>query len=216
MRPVNLLPADAYAPRQRLPYAPIVLAATAPVFAAALVYLGYSVEHSKVTDRQLSLAVFTSQIAALGPSPQLAIQSGQVASERSLRTTALDDALAKQLPLDVTFDQISRVLPANAWLTTLTAAAPTAPAPAPTTTTTTSSSTTTTTPAAPAPAAVSGGPVTIQGYTYSTDDVAHVLARLALVPSLSGVTLNSAATTQLGKKNVVQFTIAATISGVPS
>jgi len=193
MRAVNLLPADAYAPKQRLPYARVVLAGTAPVLACALVYLGYSIEHSTVTDRQIALGAIQSQIAAAGPSPELVKQTGMVASERSSREAALVDALGKQIPWDVLFDQVSRVLPANAWLTTFNVQSPT--------------------PAA-SPATAAPGPVSIQGETYSLADVAQVLARLALVPSLSDVSLVSTATVPRAEgKETVQFDISAAVRG---
>ncbi|HEY5294062.1 MAG TPA: PilN domain-containing protein [Gaiellaceae bacterium] len=197
MQAVNLLPHDAYAPKQRLPYAPIVLAATVPLLAVALVYLGHSIEHSKVTDRQAALAVLQSQVEALKPSPVLASRSSLVAGERSDRESELDAALAKRIPWDVTFDQLARVLPANAWLTHLTALSPT-PA--------TSATTAVTSPTA----------LTLQGYTYTEDDVAAVLSRLALVPGLADVALSSAGLTQAGTKELVQFTVTAAVNGAGS
>jgi Tfp pilus assembly protein PilN len=191
MRAVNLLPADAYAPKQRLPYAPVVLAATAPVLAGALVYLGYSVEHSKVSDRRIALNVVQSQVAALSPSQAYLAQVNRVASERAQRLTELSDALGKQVSWDVAFDQISRVLPANAWVTALNVQSPTTIAGSASTTT-----------------------FTLQGYTYKQRDVAKVLARLALVPALSNVSLGSSTATVLGtNKKVVQFSIIGTIVG---
>src|SRR5207249_2066439 len=125
MRAVNLLPSDAYAPKQRLPYAPVVLAATAPILAGALVYLGYSLEHAKVSDRQVALGVVQSQVDAIAPSPTLVSESARVTGERAKRVLELSDALGKQIPWDVALEQIARVMPANAWLTSLTAASPT-------------------------------------------------------------------------------------------
>jgi Tfp pilus assembly protein PilN len=193
MRAVNLLPPNAYAPKQRLPHAPVVLAATAPVFAGALLYLGYSLEHSKVADRQDTLGIVHSQIAALQPSPQLASESAGVESARVARERELADALGKQFPWDVTFEQISRVLPSDAWLTSLSVQSPTP-----------SGST-----AAPSTTALS-----IQGSTYTEEGVAHVLTRLALVPTLSKVTLGTVSVAQGGQgtKKTVQFTITASIS----
>lgn len=190
MRAVNLLPVDAYAPKPKLPHAPVVLAATAPVLAGALVYLGYSLEHPKVTDRRIALEIVQSQVAALTPSQTLASQVSQVAAERVLRQRELSDALAKQQPWDVALEQIGRVLPANAWLTSLTAASPT-------------------------PVTSTAGPTTatasIQGYTYSMDDVSTVLARLSLLPSLTNVQLTRASSSQLGTKTVTQFQITANV-----
>jgi Tfp pilus assembly protein PilN len=197
MRAVNLLPLDAYAPKQRLPHAPVVLAAAMPVLAGAVIYLGYSIEHTKVVDHQSSLGVVQSQIAALGPSPQLVSESAQVASERHARTAALSDVLSKQVPWDVILDQLSRVLPAGSWLSSLTAQSPT---PSGAVSASTSSS-------------ASGSPtaVTLLGYSYSQAGVAQVLARLALVPGLDNVTLTSTSTTAVGPKSVIQFNISASI-----
>jgi Tfp pilus assembly protein PilN len=193
MRAVNLLPADAYAPKQRLPHAPVVLAATAPVFAGALIYLGYSLEHSKVSDRKLQLEAVQSQIVALSPTQAALAQLSQITDARTKHQIELADALSKEEPWDVAFDQIGRVLPKNAWLTSVSALSPT-PVSA------TSSASTPT--------------CSIQGYTYSQADVARVLERLSLVPALTNVTLGASAVSQIGKRNVVQFTITASLAVV--
>lgn len=193
MRSVNLLPPNAYAPKQRLPHAPVVLAASAPVFVGALLYLGYSLEHSKVVDRQNALGIVQSQISALQPSPALAAASASVEGARTARTAELADALAKQFPWDVTFEQISRVLPSDAWLTNLSVQSPT--------------------PSGSTSSTVSPTALSLQGSTYSEEGVAHVLTRLALVPTLSKVTLGTVSMSPSGKgtRRTVQFTITASI-----
>jgi Tfp pilus assembly protein PilN len=198
MRAVNLLPPNAYAPKQRLPHAPVVLAATAPVLAGALVYLGYTVEHSRVVDRQTSFSVVQAQIAKLGPSPQLVAESAKVASDRSARGAALTAALSERVGWEVTFDALSRVMPAGSWLTNLDAQSPT--------------------PAGAVTSATTANPTgfTAQGYADSQATVAVVLARFALVPGLSNVTLTSTTSTTIGTKNVVQFSMTAQISAVAS
>ena len=198
MRAVNLLPPNAYAPKQRLPHAPLVLASTAPVLVGAMLYLGWSVEHSKVVDRQNRLGAVQSQIAELGPSPQLVSESAAVEGQRTTRETALNTVLSDQIPWDVMFGQVSRVLPANAWLTTLTATSPT-PSGGTSTSSTSSSA--------------SAQALSIEGYTYSQQDVAEVLTRLALVPSLSDVTLQTSTLATVGNRPLIQFTITASISG---
>lgn len=190
MRAVNLLPVDAYTPKPKLPYAPVVLAATAPILAGAVVYLGYSLEHSKVTDRQIALDVVQSQVRALTPTQALVSAAASVANERAARQTELSDVLGKQEAWDVALDQISRVLPANVWLTSLQATSPT-----------------------PASTASSNAEATIQGYGRTLQDVSQALARLALVPSLSDLKLTSANAAAIGEKAVVQFSITATITG---
>ena len=195
MRAINLLPPDSYAAKQRLPHAPTVLAASVPLLAGALIYLGYSVQHSTVVDRQQTLGLVQSQLAALRPSPQLASESAGVASDRSARQSELADVLSKQIPWDVMFDRISRVLPSDAWLTSLTAQSPTPSGG-------TSSAT--------APSATA---FTIQGYAYSQASVAYVLSRLAVVPGLSEVSLASTNLSAVGSKNLVQFNITASVQG---
>ena len=195
MRAVNLLPIDAYAAKPKLPHAPVVLAATTPLLAGALVYLGYSLEHPKVTDRRIALEIVQSQVDAMTPSQALVSQASQVAAQRVLRQRELSDALGKQQPWDVALDQIGRVLPANAWLTSLSAQSPT-------------------------PVGATTGAVaataSIQGFTYSMNDVATVLARLSLLPSLTNVQLTSASSAPIGAKDVVQFQISATVQAATS
>lgn len=193
MRAVNLLPVDAYAAKPKLPHAPIVLAATTPLLAGALVYLGYAIEHPKVTDRRIALEIVQSQVDAITPSQALVAQASQVATQRILRQRELSDALAKQQPWDVALDQIGRVLPANAWLTQLSAQSPT-----------------------PIASGAAVATASIQGYTYSMNDVATVLVRLSLLPSLTNVQLASASSSALGKKNVTQFQITANVQAAAS
>ena len=83
------------------------------------------------------------------------------------------------------------MLPDDVWLSSLSAQAPTAGA---------------------APGAAAG--FTINGRTYSHDGVARLLARLAVVPQLTGVTLqhSTLTTSQTGRK-VVEFAINATVKG---
>jgi Tfp pilus assembly protein PilN len=191
MRAVNLLPADAYVAKPKLPHAPVVLAATVPVLAGALVYLGYSLEHPKVTDRKTTLSVMRSQVDALTPSQALVSQASQVATQRRQRQLELSDALAMEQPWDVALDQIGRVLPANTWLTSVTAASPTQLG-----------------------GGGTGATWSLQGYTMTLDDVATVITRLSLVPSLSDVQLNGASASVIGNKNVTQFSITATAKSV--
>ena len=192
MRAVNLLPADAYAARPKLPHAPIVLAATAPILAGALVYLGYALEHPTVTDRKTALSIVQSQVEALKPSQTLASEASQIAVQRRQRQRELSDALAMQQPWDVALDQIGRVLPAKTWLISLTAASPTPLGSSETVAATWS----------------------FEGYTLTMNDLAAVLTRLSLVPSLENVQLSGASSTKIGNRDVTQFTITADAKAV--
>jgi Tfp pilus assembly protein PilN len=191
MRPVNLLPLDANAPRPKLPYAPVVLAATVPLLVAALVYLGYSLEHAKVTDRQIALDAVASQVTALSPKASLASATSRVQTERADRMSQVRGVLTTDTPFDVVLDQVARVLPANAWLSSF-VATPVAAG---------------TTPSATSPS------VTLAGVTYTAADVSAVIQRLGLVPSFTNVALSTIAAAKIGEKNVTQFTVTANLIG---
>jgi len=107
-------------------------------------------------------------------------------------------ALGARLAWDRILREFSLVLPDDVWLTTLNM---TTPDPA---------------------AAVTGAPASnfsISGYTYSHDSVARLLARLALVPELTGVTLANSAYQgepgSAGDAGAVQFSIQAGIKAPP-
>jgi Tfp pilus assembly protein PilN len=192
MKAVNLLPKDAYAPRQRLPHARIVLAGTLPVLAAALVYLGYSLEHAQVTDRQNELGLVQSQIAALGPSRALVDESTRVNAEKTSRAAAVQAVLDKRVAWDVLLPRVARVTPGGAWYTSLSASSPTPTA---------------------AATATAGPSLTLQGYAPTQTAVAQLLARLPLVPGVGAATLTSSTSSTVGTKTLFQFSIQATLTG---
>jgi Tfp pilus assembly protein PilN len=223
MRAVNLLPADA---KQRKSFqGPGLIVIGTVVFAAAVLGalgMSYLSASNSVADGKTKLAVVQVQIAAVPPATRrpLSAADQQLASERSVRVQALNAALTGRVAWDRVLRQVSLVLPSDVWLTDLTGAAPLPPIPAAPTATATSSSSTTTTPSTPAPAtptpAVAGssspGTFTISGYTYSQESVARLLARLAAVPSLSNVNLQSSVAQEMGAQTVYQFHINASIT----
>lgn len=219
MRAVNLLPSEPSRRRKKMPSGQVLLASTAPLVAGTLVYLALSYEQAKVSTARADLGVAQTELAGLRPVAAAGAASTQLASEKTQRMLALQDALGRRVHWDSLLDQISRVLPANIWLTQLNALSPTpttaAPPPAaPTTTTSSSSSSSSSSTPTIVPAAPSAI-FTITGYAYSHDDVAHLLARLALVPSLADVTLGSTSSATVGPKAVVQFTVNATMQAGP-
>jgi Tfp pilus assembly protein PilN len=215
MRAVNLLPSEPSRRRKKMPSGQVLLASTAPLVAGTLVYLAFSFEQSKVSSARADLGVAQTELAGLRPLAAAGAASTQLASEKTQRFVALQDALGRRVAWDRILDQVARVLPANIWLTQLNALSPTPttaapPPPAPTTTTSSGSSSSSSAATTVVPAAPSAI-FTITGYAYSHDDVAHLLARLALVPSLTDVTLGSTSSATVGPKAVVQFTVTATM-----
>jgi Tfp pilus assembly protein PilN len=204
MRAVNLLPpnrepAGAAASRTRL--SPLHIGAgvvgVATIAGLALLVVNAS---SNVSAKQQQLASLQTQVSKLAvPLPAAPTAASSVPSRKS-SVVALSNA---RLPWDSFLATFSKVVPEDVWLTTLQASAPGAAA-------TVSASTAAPSNAVPA-TATSGNTFTLSGYTYSQPSVARLMRRLELIPWLSGVTLNSSAVTQLDNKNVVAFTVAATV-----
>lgn len=217
MRAVNLLPRDEQKAKVAGGRTPIlVLAGGIAAVTAAAVMLGLSA--SGIADEQKSqLSLVEASLAALPKPPSHAISQGTLAQERTDRFAALAAALSTRVSFDTVLQEISYVLPEDAWLTGFramtTASAPVAAAPAGTA----------------APAAAPEG-VTIQGATYTHDAVARVLVRLSAVPSLANVRLTTSARvqpqqpaeqaegapapakTKKKQKTVVTFTISASLA----
>ncbi|HEX4526423.1 MAG TPA: PilN domain-containing protein [Gaiellaceae bacterium] len=225
MRAVNLLPADA---KQRKSFQGPGLIVIGTVVLAAVVLgtlgMSYLSASNSVADAKTQLAGVQAQIAAVPPATRRPVSAAdqQLASDRSTRVQALNAALTGRIAWDRVLRQVTLVLPSDVWLTDLTGAAPVAPppvAPSTTATSSSSSSSTTTTPSTPAPApttpAAAGsstpGTFTISGYTYSQESVARLLARLAAVPSLSNVNLQSSVAQDMGNQTVFQFHINASV-----
>jgi Tfp pilus assembly protein PilN len=213
MRAVNLLPRE-LAP-ERAPVKevlPILAAASVPLAAAILIFIGYARAHANAQEELRNVAALQLEIAHTKPlAVTKTVDTSALVSSRAARRSALADAISKEVAWDRALGDVARVLPATVWLTDMTVNSPT-PADA-------------LLPATPAPA-TSSGPAAgnsgfeINGYTYTMDDVALLLQRLQLLPTLSGVTLGSTSISMIGLKKVVQFSITASMvvpatTGVP-
>jgi Tfp pilus assembly protein PilN len=203
MRAVNLLPRD----ETRVQLEGVRTASFIAVGGLAVVTfvaaaLAISAAGS-AADSEKKLDVVKAAIAKVPKAPKPVVSQGVLAQERTDRVTALAAALSSRVALDRLLRDVSRVLPEDAWLTALTAAAPSEDEP---------------TSAAPE----TGEGVSIQGATYTHESVARVLSRLAVVPSLDHVVLQSssvvvpeAAQASSGDrrtgKRIVTFTVAATL-----
>jgi Tfp pilus assembly protein PilN len=208
---VNLLPSQLAEPRRtRLPLPlPLLGAGAVPLIASVLVGIGYSSAHSSVAAEQAKFAALQAQVAALAPvvvkttTSSSAAQWSSLISERTARRAALDDVLNHQLRWDSMLRDVSRVLPADVWLTDLTFKSP---LPFTGAASTGSSS-----------SAADG--FTINGYAGSETSVALLLERLRLVPILNDVTLKTTTSSTIGVKAVVQFAVSATVvppGGLPA
>lgn len=205
MRAVNLLPEEA---RPGSRWAAIGRGASArrvlggsgiAAGVLALAFTGLFVhQRGVVEDRRTALHDVETRLVA-AQAQAAAVQAAQAASQA--RLAALRTVVSQRIAWEDVLRDLSRILPGSVFLDSLIASSPTltalapgsAPAPAP----------------APTPGAVPTG-FTVTGSADSQARVALVLDRLALLPWLSNVTLQSSVR---GATNLpVQFTIGASLS----
>ena len=191
MRAVNLLPKDDR--RQRGAEArrnnPTLIGGVAgAVLVTAILCAWFLTASAGVADNQKRRDAAAAELSATPVPPPTSPQSSVLEQQKVARVTALSSALGGRLAWDRLLREFALVLPDDVWLTSMSAQAPSA----------------------------GGGTsgFTINGRTYSQDGVARLLARLALVPHLTNVTLqhSSAASSETGRK-IVEFTINATVKG---
>jgi Tfp pilus assembly protein PilN len=197
MRAVNLLPREEQ-PRSFAAMRGVAFGAAGGVafvsvtLTALMVSAGGAIQQQNAERDSLN-----AQLAALphaAVDQQEAVTNAALASEKNLRITALSSALSTRVAWDRVLSQISQVLPEDVWLTSLTSQ--TGPGEG-------SAST-----GAVGP---EGASVTLIGSTYSQRGVARFLARLGVIPALTGVHLLSSASLDMKPRDLVQFTIQATV-----
>jgi Tfp pilus assembly protein PilN len=187
MRAVNLLPRDE-AKRSFEAKRGVVFggAAGAALATAAILSLMLSAGGS-VTSKQDELDALRAQIVAIPAVPAVdTSEADALAAEKGARVGALSAALAGRIAWDRVLRQVSLVLPEDVWLTKLSATSPTQTAP-------------------------TGSGFTLTGATYSQNGVARFLSRLAVVPDLAGVRLQSSQSQLVNARELVQFTILADV-----
>ena len=190
MRAVNLLPREevkrSFAAKRGVAFGGGAGAALVTVALASMMMSASGAANSK----QEELDALRAQVAAVPPATAKDTSSEDaLAVEKGARVGALSAALAGRVAWDRVLRQVSLVLPEDVWLTNLTATAPDA------------SQVT----AAP------GTGFTLTGATYSQNAVARFLSRLAVVPDLANVRLQSSQSEILGTRELVQFTILADV-----
>jgi Tfp pilus assembly protein PilN len=200
MRAVNLLPKDQVRAVTRMQKIAVGVGTGGAVILTALMATMFLSASSKVHDAQLTLNDLNAQLAIIPP-PAAGPSAGAsaLAAQQGPRVAAVTAALQRRVAWDRVMRELSLVLPEDVWLSKLSAKSPISPGAA-------------STPGAPLAAPVSTGPptqLTIDGYTYSHDAVARLLSRLAVIPDLQNVALQSSTLSGIGKQKVVHFTIAA-------
>jgi Tfp pilus assembly protein PilN len=188
MRAVNLLPREeakrSFEAKRGVVFGGVAGAALATVVLGSMVMSA----GGSVNAKQSELDTIRAQVAAIPVVPVVdTSREDALAAEKGARVGALSAALAGRVAWDRVLRQVSLVLPEDVWLTNLSAAAPDATA-----------------------AAVGSG-LTLTGSTYSQNGVARFLSRLAVIPDLGNVTLQSSQGRLVNDRELVQFTILADV-----
>jgi Tfp pilus assembly protein PilN len=229
MRAVNLLPApraekrQADGPARAQRTKTVALAAAAVlVLIAALLAVAFVQARSHASDRQKTLDGLQAKSAALQAS---AAASAARASKSQAHMAAVTTAASGRVAWDGLLNQLSRVMPSGAWLESMQTNS---------TSSTSSSSSSSSSSASPSStsegsavvtsnglsssssssSAASQSPTSVvqTGYARSQDIVAQALSRLALMPTLSDIALQSTERTDVGNHKAIQFTINANVS----
>ena len=215
MQAINLLPRDDGRRTQRKGTNVVLLVGVIGAVVVTALLCGLFLRaHGKVAAKQAELKSATQELAMIPKPAQSQVQQQDaLVADKKARVTALTAALSRRVAWDRVLREFSLVLPDDVWLLNLSAKAPT------------SAAATAPTPAAAASSASSGSSGStsgsalptqtqefeIEGYTYSHDAVARLLTRLAVVPDLTNVQLQTSELAKLNGRNIVHFRIAADV-----
>lgn len=190
MRAVNLLPGESKAGASRGAPQPAVLAAAITGFAAVIMIGGGNlVQTARVSSAQKTLNAAKIQLAAtpLPPkTPSVTPPPPAVAQQMQPRLAAVSNVISSRIAWDRILREFSLVLPPGIQVQSLALTAPSA-------------------------VTASAQGFDLIGLTFTYDDVARLLSRMALIPDLTNVTLKSSGINQ----GVVSFEITADVKGMP-
>jgi Tfp pilus assembly protein PilN len=188
VRAVNLLPSEAQRRARSVTPNQVALAgAIAGVVCVAAIGGGNLFQSSRAASAQKTLNAAKLQLAAtpLPPAiPQVTPPPAVVAAQMAPRLQAVSAALSTRIAWDRVLREFSLVLPSDIQLTQLNLSQP-------------------------IPGATASTGLQLDGVTYSYDSVARLLARMALIPDLTNVTLGSTSVA----KRIVSFTVSAAVKG---
>lgn len=203
MRAVNLLPREETRTRRTSSEAgrnavPIIAAAGGAVVILALA-IAAAVASSHVKSARTDLEQARAELARTPAHASSSLARNRLLSARERRTLALASTLSRRVAWDRILRRLALVLPDDVWLTNLTGTTPTS-------TTDASAMAATASTAETVPTGL-----TLEGHSYSHAAVARLLSRLAVVPDLKNVQLQTSTAEELNGVRVVRFMIAADV-----
>jgi len=203
MRAVNLLPREETRTR-RTPSeggrkaVPIIAAAGGAVVILALA-IAAAVASSDVKSGRTDLEQARAELARTPAHASSSLARNRLLSARERRTLALASTLSRRVAWDRILRRLALVMPDDVWLTNLTGTTPTSTTDASAVAATAST------------AEMTPTGLTLEGHSYSHAAVARLLSRLAVVPDLKNVQLQTSTAEELNGVRVVRFTIAADV-----
>jgi Tfp pilus assembly protein PilN len=202
MRAFNLMPKEVTGGAESRRANPVQLAlAVAALVVFAVLASMFLITNARVADKEQELNTLKSRLAALNVPAEKPVPQGAdpaLIQERDARSAALGTALATRLQWDRLLRDLSLVLPEDAWLTTLVSSgggpgAATAEG------------------APPAEGTQSPSTVELNGFARTPEAVAELLRRVEVLAEVESAQLVNATTTTLAGKELIQFTISATL-----
>lgn len=187
MRAVNLLPRDAPTRSFEAKRGIVFLGgggAALVTVALATLMLGAS---GAATQERQALDLVNAELLAVpkpAPAPAQPQDNAALAAEKQARIASLSTALAGRIAWDEVLRQISQVLPEDVWLSALSTSAA-------------------------VPGSATGSKLTLSGSAYSHAGVARFLSRIAVLPALTNVQLQSS--NAAGASRVVTFVVVADV-----
>lgn len=186
MHAVNLLPRQDTDRVSKATAVPALVACVGMAVAAAVLALLFLSASSQVAHERTALQRAQAEYAAIPAPPPPSPVVSQLPQQRQSRMAALAAALGQRVAWDRLLREVSQVVPSDVWLVTLAAQSPAT--------------------AAPVPGAAASVPpaqgFTVVGCTYTQESVARFLARIALVPDLSGMTLGKSSASSPGGSDI--------------
>jgi Tfp pilus assembly protein PilN len=196
MRAINLLPSET-GRRSRFPRPnlPVLLGVVGSLVVLLVLAAGFVVTGRSEADKRDELAQRESELALfpLPTKPEASTEQNALAAEYAPRVTAVTTALSQRVAWERILHRFSLVLPDDVWLKSLDLKSPGLAS------------------GATSSAGTAAKGLSVSGYTYTHDSVARLLTRLALIPDLSNVQLQSSAASELAGRKVVAFTIQADV-----
>jgi Tfp pilus assembly protein PilN len=216
MRAINLLPRDDRRARRKPPGAIVLTGVIGVVVVTALICGLLVMAHGKVRSKQAELDGLRQELAAI-PVPARAevARSDALATDKQNRISALNAALARRVAWDRVLREFSMILPDDVWLLRLTGKPPTLSTsltgPTPAASSSSSSSAVTGVAAPPGAATDTDVMFLAEGYTYSQNGVARLMARMQVVPDFENIQLLSSERAVVAGRAIYHFSVGADI-----